>query len=160
IFALTGMVIKDKVIVSGEDGLVGKVKASQLIRNRRDVNMSERDFAPLPLDIDNGLLLNNYFSAKPVLQIRVFNHTLKLFFLRHIWPPSRSALLPRSPRSALRCPVAGQAIFEMPFHVRPLSQENAVHHAVAHRPITAGAVVAEDAVLLGPQGLDRPLRGE
>src|SRR5262249_43396389 len=63
-------------------------------------------------------------------------------------------------RLTRRGSMARQAIFEMSLHIGPLGQENAVHHAVAHRPVAARAMVAEDAVFLGPQGLDRPLRGE
>src|SRR4051812_14022707 len=48
----------------------------------------------------------------------------------------------------------------MPLHVRPLTLQNAVDDRVAGRAVAAGPVVADDAVLLRPERLDRALRAE
>src|SRR2546428_2097373 len=53
-----------------------------------------------------------------------------------------------------------QAHFQMALHVRPFRGEHAVHHGVAHRAVAPRPVVANDAVLLRAERLDRALRGE
>src|SRR5215510_631384 len=56
--------------------------------------------------------------------------------------------------------VAGEAELEVSLHVRPFASEDAVEHGVARRAVAARCVMAEDAVLLRPQRVDRPLRRE
>ena len=53
-----------------------------------------------------------------------------------------------------------QPQLKMPPHVRPFSSEDTVYHRVAHGPVPARPMMADHAVLLGTQSLDRPLRGE
>src|SRR5262245_27233901 len=48
----------------------------------------------------------------------------------------------------------------MSLHVRPFTRQNAIHHAVTYRSVAAGAVMTDNAILLGPQGLNRSLRGK
>src|SRR5438067_9798880 len=48
----------------------------------------------------------------------------------------------------------------MALHVWPFGGDDAVHHRVAHRAVAARRVVADDAVLLRAERLDRALRGE
>ena len=46
----------------------------------------------------------------------------------------------------------------MSFHIGPFGRENAVHHAVAHRPVSSRPVMADDSILFGTQGLNCSLR--
>src|SRR6185369_421948 len=49
---------------------------------------------------------------------------------------------------------------EVALHVGPFAREHAVHDGVAHAAVASRPVAADDAVLLGPERLDRALRGE
>src|SRR5687768_5743214 len=53
-----------------------------------------------------------------------------------------------------------EAGFEMALHVGPLGHEHAVHYRVADRAVAPRPVVADHAVLLRAQRLDRALRAE
>ena len=48
----------------------------------------------------------------------------------------------------------------MPLHLRPFGGEDAVHHAVADCPVAPGMVMADHAILAGPECLNRPLGSE
>src|SRR5574341_65635 len=56
--------------------------------------------------------------------------------------------------------VTGEPRLQMSLHVGPFMREDAIHHAVARRSIAARQVMAEDAILLGPQRLNGSLRSE
>src|SRR6185295_4060607 len=53
-----------------------------------------------------------------------------------------------------------EAQLEVALHVGPLAGEDAVQHRVAHGAVATRGVVADDAVLLRAERLDRSLRGE
>src|SRR6476660_8936381 len=53
-----------------------------------------------------------------------------------------------------------EALLQMALHVGPLAREHAVHDAVAHAAVAARPVVADHAVLLRPERLDRALGSE
>src|ERR1044071_4563633 len=53
-----------------------------------------------------------------------------------------------------------EAQLQVALHVGPFAREHAVHDGVAHAAVASRPVVADDAVLLGPERLDRALRGE
>src|SRR5262245_32207755 len=48
----------------------------------------------------------------------------------------------------------------MAFHIRPLTRQDAIDHAVTYRPVTPNSMMADDAILLGSQGLNGSLRGQ
>src|SRR2546423_9082897 len=48
----------------------------------------------------------------------------------------------------------------MPLHVRPFTRKDAIEDAVAHRRVAPRLVMAENAILLGAQRLNRALRGQ
>ncbi len=48
----------------------------------------------------------------------------------------------------------------MALHIGPFGENDAVEVGVAHRPVPAGLVVTDHAILLRTQCLDRPLRLE
>jgi hypothetical protein len=48
----------------------------------------------------------------------------------------------------------------MALDVGPFSREDAIDHGVAHRSVTTSSVMADDAIFLGTQGLNRSLRGQ
>src|SRR5438067_10366979 len=48
----------------------------------------------------------------------------------------------------------------MPLHIRPLRKNDAVHRRAAHRAVAPHGVMAQNAVLLRAERLDRALRPE
>src|SRR3954471_3289480 len=72
--------------------------------------------------------------------------------------PPPTVPMPSSP--TLMGLISPQPAFEMTFHAGPLRGQHAVHHAVAHAAIAPRPVMADHAVLLRPERLDRALRSE
>src|SRR6185436_3051585 len=56
--------------------------------------------------------------------------------------------------------ISFQPELQMPLHIRPLVRQHAVHHRVADAAVAPRPVVADDAVLLRAERLDRALRAE
>src|SRR6185436_15810126 len=56
--------------------------------------------------------------------------------------------------------ISFQAELQVPLHVRPLGRQHAVHHRVADAAVAPRPVVADHAVLLRAERLDRALRAE
>src|SRR6187455_2183783 len=62
--------------------------------------------------------------------------------------------------SLLRHGMPLEAQLQVALHVTPFREQDAVHHAVPHRPVAAGGMMPDDAVLLRAQALDGALRPE
>src|SRR5687768_1062148 len=78
------------------------------------------------------------------------------FRTSHVPPPT----MPMPRRPTLMGFISVEAKEQMLPYVRPFVHEHAVQHAVAHRAVAPRPVVADDAVLLRAQSLDRALRAE
>src|SRR5258705_431758 len=74
----------------------------------------------------------------------------------HVPPPT----VPMPSRPTLMGFMFPEALLQVPLHVGPLAREHAVDDGVAHAAVAARPVVADHAVLLRPERLDRALRGE
>src|SRR6266850_2694832 len=74
----------------------------------------------------------------------------------HVPPPT----VPMPSRPTLMGFMFPEALLQVPLHVGPLAREHAVHDGVAHAAVAARPVVADHAVLLRPERLDRALGGE
>src|ERR1041384_2066726 len=72
--------------------------------------------------------------------------------------PRPTVPMPSSP--TLMGFISPQPAFEMTFHAGPLRGKHAVHHGVAHAAVAPRPVMADDAVLLRAERLDRALRRE
>src|SRR5688572_10845465 len=76
--------------------------------------------------------------------------------------PPPTMPMPSSPTliGLMRGSIAAHPEKQMLLYVRPFVHEHAVHHAVAHRAVAPRPVVADHAVLLRAERLDRALRAE
>src|SRR5688572_6553060 len=78
------------------------------------------------------------------------------FSTSHVPPPT----MPIPSRPTLMGFISLKAQAKMVLDVRPFGQKHAVHHGIAYAAVATRPVVADDAVLLRAERLDRALRAE
>src|SRR5688572_22513494 len=101
-------------------------------------------------------------SLSATCEMRIARPARRLISLALRWRTSQvpPPTVPMPSRPTLIGFISLQPELEMLLHARPLVAQHAVHHRVADAAVAPRPVVADDAVLLRAQRLDRLLRAE